>query len=161
MKVYYLQLMLSFGLFGVVMSVSANSTFKVELGPKTVTELSQVSKEAIHQASKEAIQSADITPFLKQFDKFATPKRALRYGSLLALMVGIPYSSRLAWNVLEKKLLNLNHANHLGISDSIIHYGSILTLLLIMPYEGRFLWDMIQKKFFKSDSTSVEQSQPQ
>lgn len=161
MKVYYLQLMVCLGLLGVAVSVLANSTFKVELGPKTVTELSQVSKEAIHQASKEAIQSADITPFLKQFDKFATPKRALRYGSLLALMVGIPYSSRIAWNVLERNLLNLNQSNGLGISDKVIHYGSILTLLLVMPYEGRFLWDMIQKKFFNPSPAPVEQSQPQ
>jgi hypothetical protein len=152
MKAPYVQLVLCVGMLGFVVFALPNSTFKIELGPNTVKQLSEVSKKTI--------QGTDITPFLKQFDTFATPERALRYGSLLSLMIALPYSSRLAWNVLEKNLLNLNRANELGLSDRFIHYGSILTLLLVMPYEGRFLWDVIQKKFFTPSPASTEQQQP-
>lgn len=43
---------------------------------------------------------------LKQIDEFFTPERAIRYGGIITLMLALPYGSRLAWNVLEKNVLN-------------------------------------------------------
>lgn len=43
---------------------------------------------------------------LQQIDEFITPERAIRYGGIITLMLALPYGSRLAWNMLEKNILN-------------------------------------------------------
>lgn len=93
MKIGYSGLVLFIGLLGPIMHIVPVG-IPLKPDPQFIKQLRDVAN------------NVKVTFNLEKIDEFFTPERAIRYGGIITLMLALPYGSRLAWNILEKKVLN-------------------------------------------------------
>ncbi len=82
----------------VIGAVRPISCIKLEFGSETWKKI-----RGVAESLRLKITLSDA---FQQIDEWLTPERALRYGGVVALGLAVPYGSRLAWNVLEKNVIN-------------------------------------------------------